>query len=113
MSATAVIQSQTTRGDAKRTTNLIAGDAAYPTGGYTFTPQALGFFSRIQDIIRCAAALLAGSAFDPVITPTYDASGDGSISQLQFQLVGRGTAAEVASGTNVSAASYYLVVEGN
>lgn len=113
MSATAVIKSQTTRGDAKRTTNLIAGDNAYPTGGYTYKPQDLGFFSRIQDIIRGDAANLAGGAFVPIFTPTYDASGDGSISQIQFQLENYTTATEVANGTNVSAASYYLIVEGN
>jgi hypothetical protein len=113
MSVSAVLKSQTTRGDAKRTTSLITGDAAYPTGGHTLLPGALGFGSRIQDIIRGDAANLAGGAFVPIFTPTYDASGDGSISAIQFQLEQYTTALEVAAGTNVSAAGYYLLVEGN
>jgi hypothetical protein len=109
MSVSAVMQTATVRGDAKRTTSLITGDAAYPMGGYTLTPNMLGFISLIKEIIRGDAANLASGIYVPVFTPTYV---NGVITQIQFQLEQYAVAAEVANGTNVSAASFYLVAEG-
>lgn len=102
---------RTVPGAAFRTTTKIAGDNSYPTGGYALTPQQLGFSSLLKDVIRVDAANLAGGAFVPIITPTYGTDGV-TITGLQFQLEQYTTAAEVAAATNVSAANYYLLVEG-
>ncbi len=111
MAVSTVAVRKTVPGDAIRTTTKITGDASYPTGGYLLTPQALGFTSQILDVISIDASNLAAGAFVPIITATYAADGFTIIS-LQFQLEQYAVAAEVANATNVSAASYRLIVEG-
>jgi hypothetical protein len=111
MSVSVTNKSRTVPGANFRTKNIIGGDAAYPTGGYAITPQQLGFNSFISDIIRCDATALGSAIYCPVLTPTYGADGI-TITGLQFQLENYTAATEVANGTNVSAQTYELIVEG-
>jgi len=111
MSVSVTNKTRTVPGANFRTKNIIGGDTSYPLGGYAITPQQLGFSLLITDVIRCDATSLASAIYVPVITPTYGSDGV-TITSLQFQLENYTAATEVAAATNVSAATFELIVEG-
>lgn len=102
---------KTVPGDAFRLTNTITGDTSYPTGGYTITPQQLGYGSYILQVMGYDATNFASAAYVPVITATYASDGV-SITSLKLQLINYGAYTEVTAATNVSTISITIVTEG-
>lgn len=109
MAATYTLETRTVPGASFLMTTDITGDGSYPTGGYTVTPQNLGFAFAINQIIECRARNIASILNAPLITPT---TVNGIITKFQFQLVVQATGAEVANGTNVTTMSYIIEALG-
>lgn len=91
------------------TSTTITGDNNYPAGGYTLTPQMLGFASTIRRIQGDAPVNFAAAAVVPVFIPVLNGA---NVASIQFQLQTYATGAELAPGTNVLAYSYILTAEG-
>lgn len=88
------------------------GDASYPAStGYVVTPANVNMirFSRIVSVTPNTAA---AAAWDPIIVPTYDATGDFIVS-FAVRLVVSTTAVELANGVTAANADFNIVVEGN
>lgn len=88
------------------------GDNSYPAStGYVLTPASFGFSARIARIFT-PSSNAAASNWDPVLVPTYDATGD-FITSVAVRLLVSSTGAEVANAVNVSAADFNIIAEGN
>lgn len=87
----------------------LALDNAYPTGGYTLTPATFNL-TVLRRILSCRPRNLASAIYTPVLIVT---AANGIISAVKLMLVVASTGLQVANGTDVSAASFHLIGEGN
>lgn len=88
----------------------IALDNNYPTGGYLLAP-AIFKLAVLRRFIECRPRDIASAAYTPILIITLNANGT-SIATAYLALVVPSTGVQVASGTNVSAASFHIVAEG-
>ncbi len=88
------------------------GDASYPAAtGYVLTPASFGF-NRIQRVFDPICNTAASAAWDPVLVPTYDATGDFIVS-LALRLIVQTTGVEVANTVTVATSDFNIIAEGN
>jgi hypothetical protein len=108
MSAVIANQSRTVPGASFEMPSVVTGDNSYPALGYVLTPASFGF-DRITRITNLVPNNIASAVNTPVIEP--NAAGD--YSSFKLRLVVASTGAEVATGHDVSALSYLLMIEGH
>jgi hypothetical protein len=87
----------------------LALDNAYPTGGYPLTPATFGL-KVLRRIITVRPRNIASAIYTPVLITTEV---NGIITAVNLALVVATTGAQVANATDVSAASFRLIGEGN
>lgn len=98
-------------GDKFVSTQTVALDTSYPSGGYTISAATFGL-TRLKRIVNIEpTSLPAAATWAYWLVPTYD--NDGFITSLAFHLAVVSTGVEVASAVNVSTATYQFIVEGN
>lgn len=87
----------------------IALDTSYPAGGYAVDLTQFGL-KVLRRVLTVRPLNFASAIYTPILTISYGTYG--AISGINLRLLAAG-GAEVATGTNVSAASVHIIVEGN
>lgn len=87
----------------------LALDNSYPTGGYLLSPLTFNL-KVLRRIIAVRPRNLASAIYTPVLLVT---AANGVISAVNLALLVATTGAQVANATDVSAASFHFLVEGN